>query len=57
MNPVGIIILVVTYVLISMRRLSWLGFTRPAAALLGAVCAVVLDALTHKDGWRTRPSE
>jgi Na+/H+ antiporter NhaD/arsenite permease-like protein len=46
MNPTGIIIFVLTYLLISLRRLSWLGFDRPAGALLGAVTCVVAGVLT-----------
>lgn len=42
----GVVVFAITYVLISMRRLSWLGFDRPAGALLGAVAAVVVGALT-----------
>ncbi|HER20068.1 MAG TPA: arsenic transporter, partial [Chromatiales bacterium] len=41
----GVAIFVVTYVLISARRLSWLGFDRPAGALLGAVACVVFGVL------------
>jgi Na+/H+ antiporter NhaD/arsenite permease-like protein len=46
MNTTGIIIFLLTYVLISMRRLSWLRFDRPAGALLGAVSCVVAGVLT-----------
>jgi Na+/H+ antiporter NhaD/arsenite permease-like protein len=46
MNTTGIIIFLLTYVLISMRRLSWLRFDRPAGALLGAVACVVAGVLT-----------
>lgn len=46
MNPTGIIIFALTYLLISLRRLSWLGFDRPAGALLGAVTCVVAGVLT-----------
>lgn len=42
----GVAVFVVTYVLISLRRLSWLGFDRPAGALLGAVAMVALGVLT-----------
>jgi len=42
----GIIIFAVTYLLISARRLSWLGLDRPAGALLGAVCCVAAGVLT-----------
>jgi Na+/H+ antiporter NhaD/arsenite permease-like protein len=45
-HPVGIAVFVVTYVLISARRLPWLGFDRPASALLGAVACVALGVLT-----------
>lgn len=46
MDVVGIVIFVVTYALISARRLPWLGFDRPAAALLGAVACVVCGVLS-----------
>jgi len=42
----GAIVFAVTYVLVSARRLSWLPFDRPAAALLGAVAIVLLRVLT-----------
>ncbi|MET0413895.1 MAG: SLC13 family permease [Polyangiaceae bacterium] len=42
----GIVVFAVTYVLISSRSLRWLGFDRPAGALLGAVACVVLGVLT-----------
>lgn len=42
----GVIIFAVTYALISARRLGWLGFDRPAGALLGAVACVVAGVLT-----------
>ncbi len=45
MLPLGLVVFVVTYVLISVGRLRWLGFDRPAAALLGAVACVVLGVL------------
>jgi len=45
MSWIGITIFLVTYVLISARRLSWLGLDRPAGALLGAVCCVVFGVL------------
>jgi Na+/H+ antiporter NhaD/arsenite permease-like protein len=45
MNPVGLVIFVATYILISARRLDWLGFDRPAGALLGAVACVVFGVL------------
>lgn len=46
MQPLGLAIFAVTYVLISIRNLRWLNFDRPAGALLGAVACVVLGALT-----------
>jgi len=46
LNTVGIAIFVVTYLLISTRRLGWLGFDRPAVALAGAVACVGLGVLT-----------
>ncbi|MCA9550575.1 MAG: arsenic transporter [Myxococcales bacterium] len=48
MNPVGVVIFVVTYVLISARRLRWLGLDRPAGALLGAVACVAAGVLTPR---------
>jgi Na+/H+ antiporter NhaD/arsenite permease-like protein len=42
----AVLLFAVTYVLISLRRLSWLGFDRPAGALLGAVLMVALGVLT-----------
>ncbi|HEY6726283.1 MAG TPA: SLC13 family permease [Polyangiaceae bacterium] len=42
----GIAIFVVTYLLVSARRLRLLGFDRPAIALAGAVACVALGALT-----------
>ncbi|MBN2494525.1 MAG: hypothetical protein JXR96_08050 [Deltaproteobacteria bacterium] len=49
MSWVGIAIFVVTYALISARRLSWLGLDRPAGALLGAVCCVVFGVLAPSE--------
>jgi Na+/H+ antiporter NhaD/arsenite permease-like protein len=46
MDPVGIVIFAITYVLISARRLDRLRFDRPAGALLGAVACVVFGVLT-----------
>jgi Na+/H+ antiporter NhaD/arsenite permease-like protein len=46
MSWLGIAIFVVTYVLISARRMSWLGLDRPAGALLGAVACVVFGVLS-----------
>lgn len=45
-QPLGVAVFAATYLLISLRRLSWLGFDRPAGALLGAVACVVLRVLT-----------
>ncbi len=42
----GILLFIVTYILISARRLSWLGFDRPAGALFGAVAFVFCRILT-----------
>ena len=49
MNWTGITIFVVTYALISARRLTWLNFDRPAGALLGAVCCVVFGVLAPSE--------
>lgn len=49
MDVTGIVIFAITYVLIALRRLSWLGFDRPAGALLGAVCCVVFGVLTPRE--------
>ena len=46
MNWLGLAIFTLTYLLISARRLSWLGMDRPAGALLGAVACVALGVLT-----------
>lgn len=46
MHPAGLVVFLVTYLLISARRLPWLGFDRPASALLGAVACVALGVLT-----------
>lgn len=45
-NPLGILIFLLIYALISLRRLSFLNIDRPAAALLGAVLCVVSRVLT-----------
>lgn len=45
----GVVIFAVTYVLISARRLSWLGLDRPAGALVGAVACVALGVLSPTD--------
>ena len=49
MNWVGITIFIVTYALISARRLTWLNFDRPAGALLGAVCCVAFGVLAPSE--------
>ncbi|PJB37685.1 MAG: hypothetical protein CO108_20590 [Deltaproteobacteria bacterium CG_4_9_14_3_um_filter_63_12] len=49
MNWLGIAIFLATYVLISARRLSWLGLDRPAGALLGAVACVAFAVLTPSE--------
>jgi len=49
MNLAGITIFAVTYVLISVRRLGWLGFDRPAGALLGATACVVSGVLRPRE--------
>lgn len=46
MNPLGVAIFVLTYLLVSARRLRLLGFDRPAVALAGAVATVGLGVLT-----------
>jgi len=46
MTPAGIVIFAATYLVISARRLSWLGFDRPAGALTGAVACVLAGVLT-----------
>lgn len=43
---VPLLVFVVTYVLVSARRLAWLGLDRPAGALVGAIATVVLGVLT-----------
>ncbi|MGC4063209.1 MAG: SLC13 family permease [Polyangiaceae bacterium] len=52
MNLIGIVVFALTYVLISLRRLSWLGFDRPAGALLGATLCVVFRVLTPEAATR-----
>jgi Na+/H+ antiporter NhaD/arsenite permease-like protein len=49
MSYIALIIFAVTYLLISSRRLHWLGFDRPAGALLGAVACVTFGVLTPGD--------
>lgn len=46
MDWLGIVVFTGTYILIAARRMAWLGFDRPAGALLGAVACVVLGVLT-----------
>jgi Na+/H+ antiporter NhaD/arsenite permease-like protein len=45
MDFVAIAIFAVTYALIALRRLDWLGIDRPAAALMGAALCVALGVL------------
>lgn len=45
MHLTGLVIFGITYLLISSRQLHWLGFDRPAGALLGAVACVVFGVL------------
>ncbi|MCB9558169.1 MAG: hypothetical protein H6707_18785 [Deltaproteobacteria bacterium] len=52
MSWLGITIFVITYVLISARRMSWLGLDRPAGALLGAVACVVFGVLAPQEALR-----
>ncbi|MBK9384370.1 MAG: hypothetical protein IPN34_06050 [Planctomycetes bacterium] len=49
MDPIGIAVFAVSYALISMRRLGWLGFDRPAGALLGACAMVGFGVLTPRE--------
>jgi len=42
----GIIIFLVTYALVSARRIGWFGLDRPAATLIGAVACVFFGVLT-----------
>jgi len=44
----GVLIFVITYALISARRLSWLRMDRPAAALVGAIACVAVGTLTPR---------
>jgi len=46
LNTLGVAVFVVTYLLVSARRLSLLGLDRPAVALSGAVACVALGVLT-----------
>jgi Na+/H+ antiporter NhaD/arsenite permease-like protein len=49
MSVSGIVVFAGTYVLVSSRRVGWLGLDRPAAALLGAVACVATGALAPPD--------
>ncbi|MCA9570579.1 MAG: anion transporter, partial [Myxococcales bacterium] len=42
---IGVVVFLVTYVLVSARRIGWLGLDRPTAALGGAVAVVGLGVL------------
>ena len=44
----GVALFIITYGLISARRLQWLRFDRPAGALVGAVAFVVFGILTPR---------
>jgi Na+/H+ antiporter NhaD/arsenite permease-like protein len=46
MQPLGVVLFVLTYVVISARRLRWLPLDRPAGALVGAVACVASGVLT-----------
>jgi Na+/H+ antiporter NhaD/arsenite permease-like protein len=48
-RPLGIVLFALTYVLISVRRLGWLGLDRPAGALLGAVLFVASGILRPEE--------
>ena len=52
MTAPGLVIFILTYVLISARRLDWLGFDRPAGALLGAVACVAAGVLAPDEALR-----
>jgi len=45
-QPLGVVLFVVAYLLIALRRLGWLGIDRPAGALIGAVLFVAFGVLT-----------
>jgi Na+/H+ antiporter NhaD/arsenite permease-like protein len=49
MKPLGLVLFGLTYVLISLRRVGWLGLDRPAGALLGAVLFVACGILRPDD--------
>lgn len=42
----GLLIFIITYLLISARRLDWLGLDRPGAAMAGAIACVATGALS-----------
>jgi len=46
MQPLGVVVFAITYVVISARRLQWLPLDRPAGALLGAVACVAVGVLS-----------
>lgn len=48
----GLLVFLATYVLISARRLGWLGLDRPGGALLGAVATVLLGVLPSDEAIR-----
>jgi Na+/H+ antiporter NhaD/arsenite permease-like protein len=48
MQPVGIALFALAYLLISLRRLGWLGLDRPAGALVGAVLFVASGIVTPR---------
>lgn len=52
MTAPGLVIFVLTYALISARRLEWLRFDRPAGALLGAVACVATGVLGPDEALR-----
>lgn len=52
MTPVVVTIFVLTYVLISMRRVRALPIGRPAGALLGATAMVASGAMTPEESYR-----
>lgn len=49
MDQAGVAIFIVTYALISVRRIAAFGLDRPAGALIGAVLCVVVGVLTPKE--------
>ncbi|HEV8216650.1 MAG TPA: SLC13 family permease, partial [Gemmatimonadaceae bacterium] len=48
---IRLVILVVTYLLIAVRRVPLLRLNRPAAALLGAVAMVTIGGLPMRDAY------